>query len=193
MGNRKQGTSEEHALSEAQMKKLWSKCLEPEDQVLVGLCAFCGLRVSEATHLRQSWLREGEIVIPSRIKCSCWDCHERGYWSPKTKSGIRRVPVPGFLLSILEKYLANNPQGLQVSRRGAYKRIVTLGKRAELPVKVFPHALRATCATLLGSRGFTAVELCAVMGWSRLEIGEHYVRISAARQSARIKMSQIWD
>jgi len=90
MGGR--GRSEESALNETQLKKLWGACSEPTDKVLVGLCAFAGLRVGEAIHLNASWIKEGCIVIPSSMPCNCWECHTRGGWKPKTKAMKLQCP-----------------------------------------------------------------------------------------------------
>lgn len=78
-----------------------------------------------------------------------------------------------------------------MTRQAAWYRVQRLAEKAKIP-RIFPHALRATLATILASKGFTAVELCAYFGWTRLNMGEHYVRISEARTGASKKIKQIW-
>ena len=187
----KRGASEEYALTELQLQALWSQCKEPKEQVLIGLMAYCGLRVSEATHLKLSWIKNNEIHIPSQMACRCLECYRRGYWKPKSKAGVRVVAIPGFLEPILLDYFNKYPDGLHMKRQAVWYRVQTLARKAKLP-QIFPHALRATAATLLASKGFTAVELCAYFGWARLDVGEHYIRISSARESAKQKMKAIW-
>lgn len=189
MGGR--GQSEEFALTEAQLQKLWSACYEITDKVLVGLLAFCGMRVGEVCHLKLNWIREQEIHIPSSMPCQCWECSGRGFWQPKSRAGIRTIPIPAFLKPILAEYLQQHPEGLQKRRQAAWYRIQWLANKAGIP-QAFPHSLRATCATILASKGFTAVELCAYFGWTRITMGEHYIQIAQARDGARRKIKEIY-
>ena len=188
---KKQGASEEFVLSEVQAQKLWSQCLELDDKVLVGLMMWCGMRVSEAIHLKANWIRNEEINIPSRMACNCWGCGRRGYWKPKSRAGIRQIAIPGFLKPLLEAYLSKRPEGLKLTRQSAWYKVQQFAEKASLP-HIFPHALRATAATTLASKGFTGVELCSYFGWSRLDMGEHYIRISEARAGAKAKIKQIY-
>lgn len=190
---KKSGRSEEYVLTEAQLNKLWGECKELKDKVIVGCTAYLGMRISECTHLKSSWFREsGELHIPSRQECTCWECTRRkGYWVPKTKSSIRVIPIPAFLRPVLHEFFRYQPDGLGISRMAAWARIQRLSKRAKLP-HIFPHALRASSATLYASKGFTAMELCAFFGWSRISVAESYVRLATAREGAKQKMRQIF-
>jgi len=187
----KSGTSEESALNEEQTQQLWGVCKEIADKVLIGLLAFCGLRVSEACHVRRTWIKEDQIHIPPKQECHCFECRKRGYWQPKTKAGSRIIPIPAFLRRYIYEFYQQEPEGLEITRQSAWYKVRALTKRAKLPV-VFPHALRASAATLFAAKGLTGTELCYVMGWSRLEVGESYVRISQARQGIAAKFKQIW-
>lgn len=188
---KKSGASEEYVLSEEQLKKLWSVCSEPKDRMLVGLLGFCGLRIGEARHLHLNWIKEGEIHIPSSMPCQCNECWNRGHWRPKSQAGIRVIPVPKFLKPVLLDFLTKFPDGLKMTRQAGWYRIQRLADKAGLS-HVFPHSLRATAATLLASKGFTAVELCAYFGWARISMGEHYIRIGEAKEGVRRKMKEIW-
>ena len=188
---KKAGKSEEYVLNENEIKSLWGACKELKDRILIGLMMFCGLRVGEATHLRLVWIREGKIHIPSSMECNCWECRKRGSWKPKSKQGIRTIPIPGFLKSTLAEFLKYQPGGLSYNRQYGWHRVQRLCQDAKIP-RIFPHALRATCATQLSANGFTAVELCYFMGWKRLEMGEHYIRIASARQGVENKIKQLW-
>jgi len=189
MGGR--GRSEESALNETQLKKLWGACSEPTDKVLVGLCAFAGLRVGEAIHLNASWIKEGCIVIPSSMPCNCWECHTRGRWKPKTKAGARTIPLPSILKPVLESYLRTHPEGLKMTRQTANNRVRALQEKAGLP-HIFPHALRASYATLLATKGMQAMTICYLLGWSRLEVAQHYVRIAEAKADAGKAIKEIF-
>ena len=119
---KKQGRSEEFVYSEEQANKLWGQCKQLTERVLVGLMMFCGLRIGEAIHLRLAWIREEEIHLPSTMPCNCWECSKRGHWKPKTKQGIRVVPIPGFFKPILKEFLSYQPDGLKITRQsGNYR------------------------------------------------------------------------
>jgi len=187
----KHGRSEESALNEGQLKKLIAVCSEPTDKVLVELCAFAGLRVGEAIHLNASWIKEGCIVIPSWQTCTCWECRTRGGWKPKTKAGARTIPLPAILRPVLGDYLRTHPEGLRMTRQTANNRVKAMQEKAGLP-HIFPHALRASYATLLATKGMNAAELCVVMGWSRISIGEHYIQLSQAKAGVKQKIKEIF-
>ena len=186
----KHGRSEESALNEGQLKKLWNVCKEPTDKVLVGLCAFGGLRVGEAIHLNASWIKEGCVVIPSFMPCNCWEC-KGGSWHPKTKAGARTIPLPSILKPVLMDYLRTHPDGLKMTRQTANNRVKALQEKAGLP-HIFPHALRASYATLLATKGMQAMTICYLLGWSRLEVAQHYVRIAEAKTDAAKQIKEIF-
>jgi len=164
---------------------------EPVDKVLVGLLGYCGLRIGEAIHLRLNWIREGEIHIPSTMACNCFECYERGFWKPKSKAGSRIVPIPGFLVGTIVDYFTKFPDGFRMPRQSGWYRIQKLVKEAGLP-KAFPHSLRATYATLLATKGMQAVAICYLLGWARLEVAQHYVRVAQAREQAKKQIKEIW-
>lgn len=189
--SKKSGSSEQYVLSEAQLQKLWKASTEIKDKVLVGLLAYCGMRIGEAVHWRQEWIREGSIHIPASMPCDCYDCKKRGNWQPKSKASNRSIPIPRFLAPILYEYLHSCPKGLEMCRQAGWYRIQRLSAKAGIP-QTFCHSLRATCASMLAGKGLTGVELCYIMGWKRLEMGEHYIRIAQAKAGVEAKMKQIW-
>jgi len=188
---RKQGASEEYALTEEQLQLLWNKCKDPRDKMIVGLAGFCGMRVGEICHFRLSWIREGDIHIPSAMLCNCNECKDRGgVWKPKSRAGIRVIPIPLFLKAVFIDYLDKFPNGVGMTRQAVWYRIQQLAVAANL--RIFPHSLRATATTILAKKGLTAVELCQMFGWARLDMGEHYIRISEAREGVKKKFKEIW-
>jgi len=188
---KKQGTSEEYILSEEQLNILWSKCQELPDKFLVGLMVFCGLRVGEAVHTKASWLKGNEIHIPSTMPCSCWGCRKRGYWKPKSEAGVRVVPIPTFVTDLVYDFLVKYPEGLGITRQDAWYRVKQLAKKAGIR-NLFPHALRATYATMLAERGMEAMAICYTLGWSRLEVAQSYIRTARARALAAKQIKEIW-
>jgi len=185
----KRGPSEHYALNENEINRLWGVCLELVDKVLVGLMMFCGLRIGEAVHLNSSWLKEGEIHIPARMPCNCWECSKRkgdnkGFWKPKTRAGVRIIPVASPLLPYLTEYLRYQPDGLPFNRTSGWSRIKKLAKEAKLNTKVFPHSLRATAATVIARAGTSAIALAYIMAWKNIGVASHYVQVAQAQKEA---------
>lgn len=187
----KRGASEQFALSEEEVKKLWDVCKDPVDRVLIGLLLFCGLRVSEALHLKADWIKDGEMHIPFTMPCKCWDCRKRGYWQPKTKSGSRVIPVPSHVLGYLLTYLGHNPDGLPFNRIAAWARVKKLGEAAKMP-EIFPHSLRASYATMLAATDIGEAALCYLLGWSDIKMASHYIKLAQARKRAAQKIREIF-
>lgn len=194
---KKAGRSEEFALTQKQLTTLWHKCHDLIDKVLVGLCGFCGLRVGEATHLTLDWIRQQEIHVPRSMPCDCSDCMRRkkgtGVWTPKTTAGAREVPItPEFFKPVLNEFLKYRPQGLKMGRIAAYNRIVKLGKRAGIPIKVFPHSLRATYITICGENGMDAAQIAVLVGHGDIQAIASYLKIIRVRPIAKERVKQIF-
>lgn len=186
------GSSEEYVLSEPQLEKLWASCDNNVDRVIIGCLAYMGIRASELAHLKPKWIREEAIHIPARQDCDCFECRARkGYWTPKSKAGARTLAIPGFLKPILSEFVRHHPNGIGLSRRSIWYRVQRLLEKADLGPG-HCHSLRATAATLLASKGFSAVELCQYMGWSRISVGESYVRLAEAKKSTAEKIRKIY-
>ena len=186
------GSSEEYVLSELQLEKLWTSCSDNTDRTIIGCLAYMGMRASELAHLKPKWIREEAIHIPARQDCDCSECSiRRGYWAPKSKAGARVLAIPGFLKPILSEFIHNHPDGLKMNRYAIWYRVKQLLKKAGLEPG-HCHSLRATAATLLASKGFTAAELCQYMGWSRIDVAESYVRLAEARKSTAEKIKKIY-
>ena len=191
------GASEEYALDFDEVERLWEACREDKDKALVGLLVWCGLRVSEAIHLRESWMvGTTTIRIPRQMSCNCWECatEREGVWKPKSKAGAREIPIPGTLVPPLLRCLAAYPNGLItiMNRVTAWKTVKKLAGEAGIRKKVFPHSLRASYATILATKGLTAAELCYVLGWSDISMGSHYIQIAQARAGSASKIREIF-
>lgn len=187
----KRGPSESFALNPEQINQLWRVCHELADKILVGLLMMLGLRVSEAVHLQASWIREDAVHIPPQIACNCWGCSGTGIWKPKSKAGVRVIPIVETLLPHLLTFLQHQPDGLGYSRIYAWKRVKELAKEAGIAY-LSPHILRATAATAFASAGFTAPELCYVMGWANIAMGSHYIQIVQAKAGVARKMKNMF-
>jgi integrase len=192
------GDSSQYALSDEQINALLSACESLEDKVMIRLMLYCGLRASEVTHLNADWLDgEGNIRIPSRQACDCNDC--KGEWTPKTKASIRILPIPDALRGDLLFLLHKAPKGLQRSRITIWQRTKRLLRKAKVKFPgglsdntAFPHALRATCATLLAKGGVNSMGIAYYMGWKSIMVGEHYISLSMAKEAAMAGAKKIF-
>ena len=191
----KRGASEQHALDDAAVTRLWNACATLEDKVLIGLTMMCGMRISEATHLQGDWIRtsdfDTEIIVPPTMECGCFECRGLGYWKPKSKAGARAIPVPEAFEKYLLEFITHQPKGLGFVRQTGWRKVKILAIVAKIPY-LNPHALRATAATNYAKAEFSAIELCYIMGWSRIEIGAHYLQMIQARQGVAAKMKKVY-
>ena len=188
----KRGRSADYALNESQVQRLWSACVDEEEQVLIGLLVYEGMRVSEAIHTRLSWLRGGMIAIPTEQICNCSACALRdGIWRPKSSAGARIIPIAKPLSGPLHEFLNQHPSGLSITRQAAWKRVDYIAGRAEIG-HVTPHALRATAATIFAIAGWNAAELCLMMGWGDIKRAWHYIQIAQAQKGLADKMHHLY-
>ena len=143
--------------------------------------------------MRGDWItQEGNLRIPRTQACNCAECMRlhSGEWKPKTKAGARTLPIPERMKKDLAELLRVKPYGMGVSRVGLYYRTKTVLHRAKVRFRgvagntAFPHALRATCASILARNGMSAVNLCYFMGWKSIAIGDHYIRVVTAKEGA---------
>ena len=164
---------------------------------------YLGLRIGELQHMKATWIKaDGSFGIPEQQPCECVAClkHKKhpGYWGPKTKAGVRIMPLPGLLNSDLLKFLGMKPDGLGLSRTTIWKRTKTLMKLSGIKIKglardtAYPHVLRATCATMLAEGGMDAAGLTYYMGWNSIQIGDTYIRLARAKDSAAKQARQIF-
>ncbi len=189
----KRGASENYTLTPEQQIALWQAAVDPEEKLLVGLLMMAGLRISEATHMKASWIQEGKICIPAAMKCGCLECatEREGEWKPKTEAGVRQIPIAKPLQPVLEQFFSKKPKGLQVTRQAAWTRLKRLGQRAGIKY-VFPHALRATYATTLANFNSNATTICYLLGQSEIKVGEHYINMARAAGEAGQKIREIY-
>ncbi len=193
----RRGPSEQYALSDQQIEALLAVCETLEDKVLIKSMLYMGLRASEVGHLNAQWLDgQGNIKVPPRQPCDCSEC--KGEWKPKTSASIRTVPIPKIIREDLLELLALHREGLKLHRSTIWQRVKRLLKKAGIKSHgpagntAYPHALRATCATLLAKGGMSAVALCYYMGWADLKVGDHYIKLSEAKEGAITQARKIF-
>lgn len=196
---KRRGESADFSLSQEQVQKVLSACADLDERVTIGLQLFLGLRAGEACHFRADWITEdGNLKIPSQMACNCAECARlrNGLWKPKTRAGARTLPIPQRMKEDIAELLRIKPDGLDISRVGLFYRTKRILKRAGVKFKGaadntgFPHCLRSTCATMLAISGMNPAALCYAMGWKSLTIGDHYIRIAVAKETAIKQMRE---
>ncbi|WP_226043536.1 site-specific integrase [Natrinema sp. DC36] len=104
-------------------------------------------------------------------------------WNPKTSAGSRAVPFDFDVRTqmCIEEF-ADQYDRFPKSRATVNRRINQAAEEAGLEERVFPHALRATSASLLVLHGVSAHSLMAILGWEDISTARVY--ISSNEQSA---------
>jgi len=172
--------SKENALTDSEIEGLLNACTTPEDKFVVISLIYSGMRVSEFTHMKKEWIdwQEETINVPPQSES----------WKPKTKTAIRSIPIIHEirLKEALRGYFAMH-DSVKWTRVGVWSKIKRLARKAGIPHKVHPHALRATAATLFAHAGLSAPTVQYILGWSQLKTAEHYVQSSKKRAMEEVK------
>lgn len=148
--------------------------------------AFTGMRISEFLHLNRDWINfeKGYISIPSSMKCKCFECaYKGGVWKPKTKEAIRKIPILPEIKDMLKKYFSKHQSIMEIipSRVVAWQTIKEVGARAGIKHPVFPHAIRATFASILAEKDFSSATITRIMGWRSMKTADEYIKVSTSK------------
>lgn len=147
--------------------------LEERDRAVWATFFYAGLRLGEVQALR--WqdldLGRGVILVPHG-----WDKAE-GRIEPKSRSGVREVPLPGTLRAYLSKPEDADPDGLIFARpdgrafnpSSLTKRADTTWEKAKLE-RVTPHQARHAYAALMLAAGTSLKALSEYMGHASITI-----------------------
>lgn len=175
-----------------------------------------GMRRSEIAHLREEWVdwRRNMIVIPRHERCTkgrdgdpCGTCRtqakqiaehndismERALdtrWAAKTDAAAREIPFdhdPRAHL-VVERFFDEYDE-YPVSCQSINRRI---NKAAELAdgldaEDIYPHALRATCASRLASQGLGIIPMQSFLGWAQASTAECYIQQSGENTARALK------
>lgn len=140
-----------------------------------------GLRATEAAHLVPEWVstQRGHLKIPGR--CTCRTCKEsdESAWTPKTDASNRTLPIHQHEESwaAVKAYvgaIGHDP----VTRQAVWQIVKRVADRANLTQRVYPHALRATAATMFADMGLNEHQLCRILGWGDPRMARPYVQSS---------------
>lgn len=168
--------SKEDVLNEDERMKLIAVCKNDKEKIIIKTLLNTGMRVSEFCNMKEQWIdwHKGEIHIPARD----------GDWTPKTKAGSRIIPLSFEIKNLLYKYFQNHKE-IEFERTSVWRIVKRVGLRLRPFKKVYPHSLRATYASMLAERGLGASDIQYIMGWTKLETANSYVRSTKAVENTR--------
>jgi site-specific recombinase XerD len=156
---------------DAMIKASW----RPHHRVLIGLCGYAGLRVSEA-----------RSITPRSIITD----HEGNHWLAVYGKGgtYREVPVAAELLTLLVDYAPALPDQpyVEVADRSARKAITEIAKRAGIARGVSSHDLRHTFGTEVYSKTKDLRVTQELLGHASSQTTEGYTGISADTKRAAV-------
>ena len=175
-------------LDREEFENLWEAAVMGDslDRLIFVCAGHLGMRASEIAHMKNDWVKfeEGKINIPE----------EDGEF----KSGARARTIPykhlrDRVTKELRRYFDYN-DSVGVSRATIFRRVKKMAQRANLSRKVYPQALRSTCAFQLAEAGVNAQGLSQFMGWKELNTAQRYIEqvgIAAEKQIERNK-EKLW-
>jgi len=182
--------TKDHILDDSDIRRV-RRSLNSWVEVLVILgLLYTGMRVSEFIHFRRQWInwKKELISVPREQVCGCYDCARRGgVWRPKTKDAVRPIPILPEVEKIFRGYFKQHDAIMDVVASRVYAWMIVKSVERRSGVKLFPHVLRGTFATLLADRDFTAAELKDMLGWKSFKTADEYIKLSGARVSRAVK------
>jgi len=193
--------TKDHVLEDLTINKI-KNVIESKLEALLFLgLLYTGMRISEFVHFRRDWINweKGLIFIPKRQVCRCFECKRvlrnrkgevtkpSGVWKPKTHEAVRPIPILPEVEELFRDYFKSHRAIMEViaSRVYAWMMLKKIEKNAN--VKLFPHMLRGTFATLLADKDFDAIEIKEILGWKSFETAEEYIHLSGSRVLKAVK------
>lgn len=182
-------------LSKSEQEKLCQFVLDKPDNTKMGvlLSYYAGLRIGEVCGLK--WhdidLNKGIFKVERTVQ----RIYENGSTkliidSPKSRSSVREIPLPDFLIGILKRFRSSDSafvlSGTEklIEPRTMQYRFKSLLKKADLP-SVNYHSLRHMFATNCIELGFDVKTLSEILGHASVETTlNRYVHSSIERKTA---------
>lgn len=182
-------------LSKSEQKRLCQFALNKPDNTKIGilLSYYAGLRIGEVCSLK--WcdidLNRGVLKVERTVQ----RIYENGSTkliidSPKSRSSIREIPLPKFIVEILRKFKSDDSAYVLsgtdklIEPRALQHRFKALLKKADLP-SINYHSLRHMFATNCIALGFDVKTLSEILGHSTVETTlNRYVHSSMERKTA---------
>lgn len=179
--------SRQDVLQPEEQRDMLAACRTMREQFIVSTLMYGGLRVGELVHMTRHWVDfdNDTLTVPATQRCSCTGCREQrsGVWKPKTPSGARTIRIHPRLRRVLEMWFHQH-ESLGIRRHRTWRIVKDIARRTYVGHNVYPHCLRATCATDLTRHNISAASLRYNLGWSNLASAESYVQSDQRRAAA---------
>jgi len=117
----------------------------------------------------------------------------KGYWVPKTNSSVRTIPIVPQAENIFRNYFDNHDTVLELLPRRIYVNRILNRLERRSGIKLFPHCLRGTFATILAMMGFTPFAIQKALGWKSVEVAQSYIDYSGAALNREFDNKWNWD
>lgn len=98
-------------------------------------------------------------------------------WTPKSKASARPIPILfNSYKKTLKRYFKNH-DSLKLNRQQIWSIVIRCAKHTFGDDRVvYPHVLRATCASMWANSGIEVSELKAFMGWDTMGVASSYIK-----------------
>lgn len=184
--NKRRVTSGQKALTKEQTKKLLSGLRDVEEQAIITLAIYTGIRREDIVAIERSKINfeESSIIFFEGKK----KAHHKVFLNQEVIKALQmwlnRAPK--------SKWLFPSPINLKKHRtgRGIYNTLQTALSRAGLPARPF-HALRATCIKLHQAAGLSPEQTAKIVNDSIRTIQQHYTTPSDEEMKSIIQKVNI--
>lgn len=189
-------------LSESEQKELCRFVMNKPDSAKIGvlLSYYAGLRIGEVCGLKWCDIDFNKKIL--KVNRTVQRVYENNFTrliidTPKSRSSVRKIPLPQFITDILIKFKGFNSEFVlsgtekPVEPRTMQYRFKSLLKKANLP-SVNYHSLRHMFATNCIELGFDVKTLSEILGHSTVETTlNRYVHSSIERKTACMNLFKI--
>ena len=171
--------SKEDVLNEHERMQLINACKNDKERFVIQVLLYTGMRAGEFCAMKQSWIDwQKEVIHIPRFD---------GDWKPKTSSGAREIPLMFEAKRKLYDFFQKKNE-IGMNRVTVFRIVRRVGNRLKPFKKVYPHALRATFASMMAERSMNPADIQSIMGWAKLETANNYVRSTMALKNFKDRM-----
>lgn len=109
-------------------------------------------------------------------------------WEPKTPNSVRSIPFDFNVRTELTiEEFADSYRVYPKSLCTINRRIKRASEKAGISDRVYPHALRATSASMMASRDVSPYSLMSIMGWRDIQTARSYIQASDETAAKEIR------
>ncbi len=171
--------------SDEDYERLLDNASDSKDRLILYVLGEGGFRAKEFLSIREPWLEDGDVRIPLADPATAF--------TAKTSAASRVVPLKDMSRAawdVLADWVEGNG-GIGMCHGTLWLRVRNAGRRAELPKKLFPHALRARCASYWAYRIDNIYDFMELFGWSTPKIAMLYVKQTGVRGKTAVRKAKL--